>query len=256
MRYFIENFKNSIDFFLRQKMKFSRKNYSEENESKEGLFWDEKIIKKEKELIEKFDLFQLKLNSTKRNYLDNLYTIDLLDRYLELKYQDKISVLDIGSKNWFYARGEYFFFKKYCEKLVIKGIEIDANRMYSNFYNRKEVAKFYIKDLEGVEYVHGDFLDHNNKYDFITWILPFIVKEPLLKWGLPIEYFKPEKMILHAYNLLSEGGRIFVINQGEIEYQIQKTLCEKLNISYVDIGNIQSDFMYYEYPRYSIIIKK
>lgn len=256
MKIFLENLKNNFDFFLRQKIKVSRKNYSEENESKEGLFCDENIIKKENELIEKFDLIQLKLNSTRRNYLDNLYTIDLLDRYLELKYQDKLSVLDIGSKNWFYVKGEYFFFKKNCEKLNIIGIEIDANRLYSNLYNREEVANFYIKNLDGAKYIHGDFLKHNQKYDFIIWVLPFVVKEPLLKWGLPVNYFKPEEMLLHAYDLLNENGCIFIINQGEVEYNIQKKLCEKLNISYVDIGEVKSDFLDYKYPRYSILIKK
>lgn len=250
MKYFFQNIKNNIDFFLRNRLKFSRKNYFEENEPKEGLFTKQKAQEKEKYLIEKFELNYLKSNSTRQNYLENLYIVDVLDKYLAVDFQEKLSVLDIGSKNWFYVKGEYFFFKKHCEKLNLDGIELDSNRLYSNFYSRVEVAKFHIKDLEGAKYIEKDFLNHNEKYDYIIWVLPFVVKEPLLKWGLPQRYFQPEKMLMHAYSLLNKGGKIFIINQGEVEYKAQRELYERLNISYVPIGEIESDILSYRNPRY------
>lgn len=255
MKYFFQNLKHNIDFFLRQHLKFSRKNYSEENESKEGLFSTPKILENEKYLIEKFDLNYLKSNSTKQNYLENLYTIDLFERYLDVNSRENLNVLDIGCKNWFYAKGEYFFFKKHCKNLILDGIEIDANRLYSNFYSRAEVAKFHIKNLKGTKYIEKDFLNHSKKYDYIIWILPFVVEEPLFKWGLPKKYFQPERMLMHAYNSLNEDGEIFIINQGEAEYNAQKVLCEKLNIPYTPIGEVKSEFLSYQNPRYLILIK-
>lgn len=270
MKYFFQNIKNNIDFFLRQHLKLSRKNYFEENESKEGLFIAREILEKEKYLYEKYNLDYLKKNSTRQNYLENLYTIDLLDRYfpphpqpLSHKerggkndfYLNTLNVLDLGCKNWFYFKAEYSFFKKHCKNLFLDGIEIDGNRLYSNLYSRAEVAKFHINNLRG-KYIIGDFLQHNKMYDCIIWILPFVFEEPLIKWGLPIKYFQPSKMLLHAYNSLKPNGTIFIMNQGEEEYEAQKSLCEKLNISYIPLGEIQSNFMNYKNQRYSILIKK
>lgn len=256
MKFFIQNLRNSFDFFLRQRLALSKKNYSEPNEAKENLFSDKELIERECQLYEKFGLEYIKSNSTRQNYLENLYIIDILEDYLGIEPKVNLKVLDIGCKNWFYAKGEYSFFKKYCECLQMDGLEIDTNRLYSNLYTRGEVAKFYIKNLENVNYIDKDFLKHEEKYDYITWILPFVVEEPLLKWGLPLKYFKPEKMLQHAYDLLNEGGSLFIINQGEVEYKVQRELCERLKIYYIALGEIKSKFLNYEILRYGILIKK
>ncbi|MDD3435892.1 MAG: hypothetical protein PHC64_01940 [Candidatus Gastranaerophilales bacterium] len=252
----MKNFKNQIDFFLRQYLGFSRKNYSEKNESKEGLFAQQKALEREQYLLEKFGLETLKSNSTRQNYLENLYTVDLLERFFELEFRDNLTVLDIGCKNWCYARGEYFFFKRYCKNLILDGIEIDSNRLYTNFYNRREVAKFHIKDLKGAKYISKDFLRHDRRYNYIMWFLPFIIKEPMQKWGLPDKYFQPEKMLSHAYELLNSGGNIFVVNQGLTEYNVQKGLCQKLNIPFILLGEVKSEFLNYEIPMFAMVLNK
>lgn len=254
MTYYLQDLKNSIDFFLRQNLTFSRKNYFEKNETKENLFESSEIITQEALLLSKYNLNFVKSNTTRQNYLENLYTVDLFDKYLEINFEDKLKVLDVGCKNWFYAKGEYFFFKKYCNSLDLDGIELDANRLYTNFYSRKEVAQFHIKGLINTKYIAGNFLQDNNKYNYIIWILPFVFKEPLLKWGLPLNCFAPEKMLSHAYNSLIEGGKIFIINQGLDEYNAQKILCEKLEINYDELGKIESSFLKYK-DRYALIIK-
>lgn len=255
MENIFQNLKNNIDFFLRQHLNVSRKNYFVENEPKDGLFVTKELIEREKILVEKFDLDYIKSNSTRQNYLENLYTVDLLDKYLNIDYKNDLSILDVGCKNWFYAKGEHFFFKKYCKSLVLVGIEIDPNRLYTNFYTRGEVAKFHIKNLADTYYIAENFLENNKKYDYIIWILPFVVENPLIKWGLPKKYFQPEKMLTHALNSLNENGEIFIINQGEDEYKIQKALCEKLNITYTPLGEVKSEFLQYQIPRYSVLIK-
>lgn len=255
MKYF-ENLKNNIDFFLRQRLAVSRKNYSEENESKEGLLTEPKALEREKFLSEKYYLNYLKSNSTKQNYLENLYTLDILDKYLEADSQENLNVLDIGCKNWFYAKGEYVFFKKFCKNLQLNGIELDSNRLYSNFYSRKEAAKFYTKGPENVNYIEGDFLKHDKEYDYMVWILPFVVEDPLIKWGLPLKYFKPEEMLRKAYDSLKNGGSMIILNQGKAEHDAQIKLCEKLNIKYTTFGEVKSDFLHYNIERHLILIKK
>lgn len=256
MKYFVQNLKNNFDFFLRQHLDFSRKNYFIKNEPKEALFADSKLIEREKTLVEKYSLEHLKSNSSAQNYCENLYTIDLLDRFLTIDFQEDLTALDIGSKNWFYAKGEYFFFKKHCNNLNLTGIELDANRLYTNFYTRKEAAKFYTQGLQGCKYIHSDFLKHNSKYNCIIWFLPFVVNYPLIKWGLPQKYFQPENMLKHAYESLEQGGKIFIVNQGETEYNIQSRLCDALEINFQPLGKIESDFLKYEIDRYAILISK
>lgn len=255
----LENLKNNIDFFLRQRLSFSRKNYFEQNEDKEGLFEGD-VAEREKFLLEKYDLEALKSNSTRQNYRENLYLLDILDKYLasNLSATQPLSssaILDIGCKNWSYAKAEYAFFKKYCQNLQLDGIELDANRLYSNFFSRKEAAKFYTKGMN-TNYIEGDFLKHSGEYDFIIWILPFVVENPLIKWGLPLKYFQPEEMLKKAYDLLKEGGSMLILNQGEAEHEAQIKLCEELKIKYTTFGEVKSDFMNYNIERHLTLIKK
>lgn len=272
MKFLLNDLKNKFDFSLRRKFNFSRKNYDEKNEDKNGLFKDDS---REKCLVEKYGLDWLKNNSTRLNYSENLYILDLLDRFLLSPLTLTLSpegqgdkaplrgaakppskILDIGCKNWFYAKGEYFFFKKHCDAFKLNGIELDSNRLYTNFFSRAEVAKFHIKDLENTNYIEDDFLNHNEKYDYIIWILPFVFEYPHLKWGLPLSYFKPEVMLKHAYESLNEGGQIFIINQGEAEFEYQQKLCEKLKLTFNTIGKVESEFIKYKIERYLTKIKK
>lgn len=91
-----ENIKNNIDFWIRSNTKFSRKNFVET---------DEKILY--------------------RNYLENLYTFDILDKCFVKKIYVNPKILDIGSKNWFYAKGEYCFFDSFCSGFSLDGVEIE-----------------------------------------------------------------------------------------------------------------------------------
>ena len=142
------DFKNTFDFYIRSRTKFSRKNY------------------------------QGKIKTAESDYV-----FDILTKYFKIEFQENTSVLDIGSKNWAYVRGEYNFFNQSCNRLLLDGVEIDAYRLYSNLYSRYEVAKFYIKELAGVNYYPDDLLNIKTKYDYIIWLLPFVSIYPLKKMG-------------------------------------------------------------------------
>ena len=101
-----------------------------------------------------------------------------------------------------------------------------------------------------------NLLNIEEKFDYITWFLPFITLKPLVFWGLPKKFFKPEKMLLHAYNLLSKNGQMLIINQGEKEAQIQKELLEKLGIKFLELGKIESEFFEYKNERFGFLIKQ
>ncbi len=255
MQYFLDNLKNNFDFFFRSRITFSRKNYKEKAENIDNLFQDEKQKSFYNTLDKQYKLDFLK-NSTKRIYLENLYFLNIFDKFFSKDVKKNTSVLDIGSKNWSYVKSEYLYFKTFCKKFSLNGIELDAYRLCSNFYTRYEIAKYYKKDLDNTNYIIGDFLNHNQKYDRIIWILPFVLSYPHVKWGLPLKYFKPEKMLLHAYNSLNEGGEMLIINQGEKEYSTQRELNNNLGLSTEYFGEIEDVFQLFKNKRFCSKVTK
>jgi len=217
----LDNLKNSFDFFIREKTRFSRKNY----------------VPNERERM--------------RDYLKNLWVLDVLDKYFPAF--PVATILDIGSKNWAYASAEHAFFKTRTENFTLTGVELDAHRLYSNFYSRAEVAKFHIKNLPEANYIAGDLLSITQKFDAIIWFLPFLNEHPHKKWGLPMKHFKPEALLKHAYSLLNPEGAMLIVNQGEDEYETQQKLLQKLNIAYTPIGEIKSVFSGHKLKRFATL---
>lgn len=251
---FFENIKNKIDFYIRKKTKFSRKIYHEQEECLENLF--EGVLKQRENDLKKKYSFEYMTGMTEQNYRENLYMLDILDKYFNIAPEEKIDAMDIGCKNWNYVRGQYTFFQKFCKTLYLKGIEIDAYRLYWNLFSRYEVAKFYKRGLKFARYIPKDFLLYDNKFDYLTWFLPFVREYPHLMWGLPLEYFNPKKMLWHAYFSLKRGGKMFIVNQSEIEYQIQKDLLKECAIPFKEIGEIESEFLKHKYKRFALVVTK
>lgn len=241
----MKSFYNSIDFFFRRNIRLKRK-YTGKNEPKNCTFPE-----KEKLYLEKYNLYYLKENSTCQNYLANLVTIELLETFLPEEKPESVKVLDIGSKNWFYACGEWSFFKynNNEREVFLDGIEIDAFRLYSDLHTRYDYAQFYIKNLENTRYLAKDFLEHNEKYDYIMCFFPFVTEYPLLEWGLPLNTFKPVEMLWHAYESLNPNGKLLIVNQDEHEYDIQENLIKELRLNYERKGAFVSDFLDFERDR-------
>lgn len=255
----LKNISNKLDFFLRKNIKFSRGIYRNKNEDKNDLFIDAEMQITESEYLHTYNLEQLKNNSTRSNYLENLYAIEFLEKNSEFDFSgDSIKVLDVGCKNFFYASGLYSFFryKSHEKQIKLTGIEIDGYRLYSNFHSRYDYAKFYIQNLENAEFIVDDVLNHNEKYDVITCILPFVFKEPLLAWGLSLSEFNPKKITQKMYDLLEKNGELLIVNQGLAECEKQKEILGELNIKYKDKGIFESIFFDYSYDRYVLKVKK
>lgn len=224
----LAEFRNNIDFCIRNFTKFSRKNFVETNP-----------------------------DNLEQNRLENLNLECILEKSLHKTNKQFVRVLDVGCKNWSYVGGEYSYFSKNYSDIVLDGVEIDAYRLYSNFYSRYETAKYFIKDLKNTNYIVDDVLNLNNRYDFIIWILPFITVYPLQYWGLPKKYFCPEKLLNHVYsNLLNKDGQLLIINQGMEESELQKELLIKLGIKYEFLDEIKNEFYKYKNKRFGYLIKK
>jgi len=194
---FFKNLNNEIDFFFRKNIRYSRK------------------IKGE---IPQTD------TSHVSEWLERCVSVD----------KDNIKILDIGAKNWFYVQDLYNFFKynNFEKEIWLDGIEIDAHRVYTDLHTRCDYALHYSRGLKNCRYIAGDFLNHYDKYDYITWFYPFVTELPLLEWGLPLSVFKPAGMLAHAVASLRPGGIILIKNLNEKEYAVQEKLFQELNLSY------------------------
>ena len=245
MVYILDNLKNNFDFFLRNYITFSRRNYKEHTDNIDDILSNNNIVEK----FNKYNINFLK-NTSKRIFLENLYFLNVFDITFSKNKNKNISILDIGSKNWSYVKSEYLFFSSFNKDFILNGIELDPYRLLTNLYSRYEIAKYYTKNLIGTNYIVGDFLKHYEKYDYIIWILPFVCMYPHVKWGLPLKYFKPEEMLSHAYNSLNYGGEMLIINQGEDEYVIQQKLNKNLNLPVKYYGEIKDDFNLFKNKRY------
>jgi len=255
MRNCLNDLKNNFDFFLRNHITFSRKNYTEKAEDIGDIVIEDDNKNFLEKLKKSYDLELLK-PSTKRNFLENLYFLNLFNKHFSKNNRQNNFILDIGSKNWSYVKSEYLFSKSVSQSFVLNGIEIDPYRLCSNLYNRLEIAKYYTKGLENTNYIIGDLMTHNQKYNYIIWILPFITEYPLLRWGLPLKYFKPKEMLEHAYNLLNKNGEMLIINQGEHEYDIQKNLNRTLKLNAEYFGETEDIFGLFKNKRYCCKITK
>lgn len=268
MIFTVKNIINTFFFYLRNKISFSRPIKNIPNEDKSTLSYDKEFLIEERQLVDTYKLHKLASNSTITHYKENLYTLKLLEDTLnniDFNWNcNTLKVLDIGSKNFSYACSIFHFFSYFQltsntkRTVYLDGIEIDPYRIMTDLHSRYDYAQHYIKGLSNTRYITKNFLDfHDNKYDFITWFLPFIVKEPLLNWGLPLTHLQPDLMLQHAYKILNSNGIMLVVNQLETEKNIQLKIIQRLGLNYVEIENPYNNiFSPFKYKRYITLIKK
>ncbi|MEW5822684.1 MAG: hypothetical protein AB1782_20995 [Cyanobacteriota bacterium] len=268
MTYILKNLINIFTYPIRNTIRFSRPIKTIINEDKINIFSNEEEIKEEQRLINYYQMESFKNNSSLIHYKENLYSLKLLEDNLKnVSFNwdiERLKILDIGSKNFSYAISLNNFFSLFHPSyktnriIYLDGIEIDPYRIMVDLHSRYDYAMYYIKDLQNTKYITSNLLDFKeNQYDIITWFLPFIVKEPLLNWGLPLKYFEPENMLKHAYNLLKSQGIILVVNQSEIEFKIQLQIIKGLGLNYIEIEKPYSNyFSPFKHERYITVVKK
>ena len=206
-----------------------------------------------KTLTEKYPTQNWTATCNEQDYQESLYILDLCDQYLsKMHINGKDSTnLDIGSKNWGYLPGLHSFCPTSWD-----GIELDAHRRYWNMVTRRGYGESMAKNFPGCRYLVGPAEELQRQYSLITWFLPFITQAPHQAWGLPIQYFQPKFLLQYAWNLLQEGGYLFIINQGSEEADIQQRLFKELEIPATPLGEIKSIFSPYKKQRFGWLVNK
>jgi protein-L-isoaspartate O-methyltransferase len=212
-------------------------------------YTNEETGKEEKRLYTKYNLEKLEKSTRQLEYDISLHYLYILESCIKNK-NTNTKVLDIGSKNFYYAHMLEAFFDA-----EITGIEIDANRKDEKGVTRGDYARAYVKESKRLTYLAEDVLQHQSHYDYITLFLPFLIPEPLKRWGLPKRLFQPDAIIMHAYNQLKPGGKMIVVNQYSQEQDTLFSILQKQHINYQNFGSFTSCF-YQRYDHFVTVIVK
>ena len=251
---------NHVYYALRSRVRWTRPTYNPPNEDKKSLFEPRPTLLPTADRLEgQYRLINFREKSTTNEFRESLYVLELMDRFFPiLALSETVRSLDVGSKNFAYARGLYHFFRNAggnIRQVELTGIEVDAYQIYSNLHSRYDYALYHTRSLDRCRFIPGDVLEHQERYDVITWFLPFVTKYPLRKWGLPGSLFKPVDLLKHVYGLLKEGGILLIANKEEKERDIQLDLLRHLRIPFQLPERFEPEWIAYA-PRYVVVIQK
>ncbi len=145
-----------------------------------------------------------------------------------LKPSSTLTVADIGARNFAFAPvlDKHFTALGYHQP-TIHGIEIDAYRRLIDFHTRADYGHYYAKMIASGQYHPIDFLKWNQPLQIGFLLNPFVTREAILAWGLPLSVLEPIKIFNHAYALLDPQNGVLVLSnvdedEIEISYQIAK----------------------------------
>ena len=150
---------------------------------------------------------------TSREYLINLHTLDMLDRYAGAVPGRG---LDIGAGNWVYLPALLSWSGQPWD-----AVELDAHRRDWTLATRHAYARVMQQLCDDCRYHTGSLLAQGGRYGCITWFLPYVLPAPLRAARLPYRHFEPQSLLRHAWSLLQPGGTLYVVNQGEDEAAAQ-----------------------------------
>jgi hypothetical protein len=190
----LKNIRNQLDYFVRSKIRFAKE-----------LPQDFEIPLSEKKFQEEIKEFLEQLN------FKNLFVTD----------RTSYIVCDVGAKNFSLAPVLDGFLQEANKSGEIHGIEIDAYRRLSDFRTRADYARYFSRKARAATFHPIDFLSFQKMSDVILMLNPFVSKDPLLAWGLPLKYLKPIELFTHAYDLLLERkGNLILSSPSEDEFEI------------------------------------
>jgi hypothetical protein len=191
MKFALLAVKNYFDFFLRNQIHLSR-------EIPDNTPMPERDLKLQSELREFLELLPWK-------------------KILEAQPSEPLVVTDIGSRNFVLGPVLDKIFEKNNRQALIHGIEVDGHRVLWGFHSRADYGNFYAKKMRSGYFHAMDFFDWNQTTDIAFLLNPFVSKEPLLSWGLPLSQLQPEKLFQHVRKTLRPETGILILTCPSLE---------------------------------------
>ncbi len=179
---------------------------------------------------------------TRQEYLINLHTLDLLDRYTTPAIGRG---LDIGAGVWAYLPALLSWAGQPWD-----AVELDAHRRDWTLVTRRAYAAHMQGLCSDCRYHAGSLRARTGQYANMTWFLPYVLPAPLHAARLPARFFEPQALLQHAWSLLAPGGTLWVVNQGKDEATAQARLFQAQHIPAQALGEVASIFSVYRQARY------
>jgi SAM-dependent methyltransferase len=207
-------------------------------------------------LLEHYRLQPFHDDSDARNYRENLFYLELLERALDQAravFPPRLVAADVGCSSWFYVQGLHALLKWWRapegRELALRGYEADALSPGALPLSRLDYARAHIRTLS-VDYRPEPFTPEPGAFDFVSMLFPFVFLEDHEEWGLARPLFEPESLLAGAWQSVRPGGLLVVVNQGEKEHRRQGEMLEAAGIPATAVFPHDSLLFSYDLPRY------
>ena len=201
-------------------------------------------------LMQRYDISAWPQYCTESEFQENLYLLDVLDAYVPTTDMPKGKAIDIGCRNFCHLPALFAFFPA-----TWTGVEVDAHARYKNGYTRRAYGEYMAAQFPGARYRAQSFMQIQEQYQLMVWLLPFLFWGTQQVWGLPKRFFAPRDMLLKALSSLAPQGLLFIVNQGKDEAQYQERLLKECDASYQDLDEIHSVFSPFKKKRFAWCVK-
>lgn len=147
-------------------------------------------------------------------------------------------IVDIGSKNLFYASAIYCFLKQQNYSGKVYAIEADTKRLYEDYFRRCDYANYFVGcvnrevGFKQFEYHQANWLDFkpHERFDLSICFFPFIFSDLSMGWGLPDKFFKPQDFYRKA---AEQSDEVLFFHQGQKELEESKRLIQAIEGSQI-----------------------
>ncbi|MEZ0369490.1 MAG: hypothetical protein ACAI44_10425 [Candidatus Sericytochromatia bacterium] len=137
-------------------------------------------------------------------------------------------MLDIGCHRWSYApflRG----FGSVSGQPVLTGLELDPWYLQPDGRTRGEWARYWA-GIAQAAFCEGELAQQQlPQQNLVTMLLPPILPENALSWGVPLAEHDPAGLLLRVRRLLKPAGQLLMFFGGELEFVAALSLLQGLN---------------------------
>lgn len=154
-----------------------------------------------------------------RSALQNYEYLDWLDAAFaawQLDPPRPRELHDVGCGGFAYAAALH----RYFAPARLLGIDVEGHRRLRGGVTRRERVLGHLARLPGAEFVVADYTRGSRSADFVTAFFPFVTREPVLAWRLPLSLLRPAELFGAVRASLEPAGRLFMVNQSADEHRV------------------------------------
>lgn len=182
------------------------------------------------QLIERYQLEPLLPALNSESFERGLRLLALLEAaFKDLALPLGLQALDLGCHLWSYAPFLKAFYLSGSETVQLNGLELDPWYLQGDGLTRDDWARYHAA-LTGARYQIGS-LEHLSlpPQNVISWLLPLILPENALRWGIPRQAHDPLQSLKQLQALLQPQGLLLIYNGVEAEFQATVSLLQQLD---------------------------